>query len=159
MSNSFLTFFFKNALFPSLAFIFVISFYISARQLEPISFRYPKGVITILVVLFIWTIFSEGKKWSESNKESGEGETTFLMSKVKEFKKPLLMMVTLLVYILFFDNIGFYVTTGLFLLFMFIILGQRRPMVILLNVIGLLLLCYVLFTVTLNLPLPSGIFI
>jgi putative tricarboxylic transport membrane protein len=159
MRNSFLNFFLNNALFPSLAFIFVISFYISARQLEPISFNYPKGVITILIVLFIWTIFSEGKKWYQRKEEWAEGETTLLLSKVKEFKKPLLMMVTLLVYILLFDIIGFYVSTGLLLLLLFIILGQHRPKIILLNLIGLLLLCYVLFTAILNLPLPSGMFI
>ncbi len=157
MRNSILNFVLKNALFPSLAVIFVISFYISARDLQAISFSYPKGVIALLVVLFVWTLFSEGKKWSQSKEELDEAN--FLANKVKEFKKPLLMMVTFLVYILFFDDIGFFVTTGLFLLFMFIILGQRRPMIILLNIIGLLLLCYVLFTVTLSLPLPSGLFI
>lgn len=159
LKNSFLAFYLKNALFPSLAFIFVISFYISAKNLKPISFNYPKGVIAILIVLFIWTIFSEGRMWSNQTKEISEGKENFLLSKIIEFKKPLLMMAAFLVYILLFDKIGFYLTTGAFLLFMFIALGQRRPIVIILNLIGLLLLCYVLFTLTLKLPLPSGLFI
>ncbi|MFZ3578685.1 hypothetical protein, partial [Virgibacillus sp. DJP39] len=60
----------KNALFPFLCLVFVIAFQQSAKELEPIAYNYPKGIMAILIVLLVWTIFAEVKNWKALNKVS-----------------------------------------------------------------------------------------
>ncbi|MFZ3579374.1 tripartite tricarboxylate transporter TctB family protein, partial [Virgibacillus sp. DJP39] len=76
---------------------------------------------------------------------------------VREWKKPLFSGITLLIYILCIDKLGFYVSTFFFLAVLFYLLGLRRPILFIANLVLLLSFSYMLFEVLLKLPLPTGI--
>ena len=159
MRDSLLNYSLKNALFPFLCVIFTIAYYVSAHELKPVIINYPLGIMVVLAVLFIWTVYDEGRSWAQTKEEKVSGTATFIISLLQEWKKPLLMLVVLIGYILLIEPVGFYVSTAVFLLVQFVVLGLYRPITIILNLVVLLIVCYMLFQVWLNLSLPSGVLI
>jgi hypothetical protein len=147
----------KRLLFPVLCIVFIYAFYTTINEMNPIASNYPKGIIIVLAVLLFWTLIVEIISFK---KETGDKSKTpkSLVALIKEWKKPLLTLLILLIYANLISKLGFYVSSFFFLLILFITLGLRKVKVILFNLVLLLLLSYTLFDFFLQLNLPKGIF-
>ena len=159
MRGNLLLYILRNALFPLTVLIFMIGFYFSSKDLEPIASNYPKGIMVFLLLLLLWTAWEEGKGWMRSRVDTKESSKQWFFRLMNEWKKPLGLLIVLLVYILLLDEIGFYTTTAVFLPVLFLFLGVRSPLVIILNSVFFLLISYLVFTMALRIPLPQGVFI
>lgn len=134
--------------------LFIAGFYFSAKDMSSISKSYPMGVILIVAVALLWLGTTEVMKLIK-NKEEFSGDQK-ISEVLKEWRKPIYMVVILLGYILIISYIGFYVSTILFLSILFFLLGYRRPTFILI-VLAIVGSSYLLFDIWLRVPLPSGI--
>ena len=65
-------------------------------------------------------------------------------------------MVILVVMALVYEPLGFVTTSFLFLAGYGILLGERRPLVLILSALGIMLLLYIGFSVFLGVMLPRG---
>lgn len=155
MQEPIFKFLIKNALFPFICLIFMFGFYQSAKDLDPIAFNYPKGIMVVLIALFVWTTVAEIKNWRGS--EKGVVDKKHHLQFMKEWKKPLLSSITFFIYILLISRLGFYVSTFLFLAALFYLLGLRQPITFIINLFLILGISYMLFDVLLKLPLPTGV--
>ena len=72
------------------------------------------------------------------------------------WKKPLLILVILVAYGVFFNSLGFPLSTFLLMVLLVGIFGRRRLSVALIVSILTVVLSYTLFVVALRLPLPMG---
>ncbi|WP_346298617.1 tripartite tricarboxylate transporter TctB family protein [Halomonas sp. BM-2019] len=64
-----------------------------------------------------------------------------------------------LVYYVALPTVGFYTTSALFILLLALVLGERRPLVVLGITLGFITLLYGLFAVVLKRPLPVEFFL
>lgn len=64
-----------------------------------------------------------------------------------------------LVYYVALPSVGFYTTSALFILLLALVLGERRPLVVLGITLGFITLLYGLFAVVLKRPLPVEFFL
>ncbi len=64
-----------------------------------------------------------------------------------------------LVYYVALPTVGFYTTSALFILLLALVLGERRPLVVLGITVGFIILLYGLFAVVLKRPLPVEFFL
>lgn len=71
--------------------------------------------------------------------------------------KPLVVLALTVLYVIAIFRIGYYVSTFAFLILTPILVGIRRPVIVLGNSVACLVFIYALFQVLLNIPLPSGI--
>ena len=64
-----------------------------------------------------------------------------------------------LIYYLALPSVGFYTTSALFIILLAVVLGERRPLVVLGITLGFITLLYGLFAVVLKRPLPVEFFL
>ncbi|RFU71208.1 hypothetical protein D0469_02490 [Peribacillus saganii] len=150
----------KKLLFPVIGIVFTSAFFVNIRNMDSGASSYPKGIIAVLSLLFIWTLSAEIKNLLASKKESGS-ETNSLVSikqLIIEWKKPLLTLLILFIYAKLISIIGFYVSTIFFLLAIFSTLGIKDLKTLLFNLLLLIALSYTLFDYILQIQLPKGIF-
>lgn len=104
------------------------------------------GVFTALgVMLVVQSVINR-------NKAIAGGEV-----EAKTFKSPAVTLVLIAAYAFLMDKIGFFVTSGVFMVVMMLFLGYRRILNMAITVIGMLGFIYILFVYQLNVALPSGL--
>jgi len=77
--------------------------------------------------------------------------------KKEVFRKVFLMIAVSTVYLLIMSSIGFYLTTLAYLPVMIWLLGVRKPRVIVLSTVFVLIFIYLVFSAFLRVPIPEGI--
>ncbi|MBD3265467.1 tripartite tricarboxylate transporter substrate binding protein [bacterium] len=87
-------------------------------------------------------------------KQGGEGKAEEEKETPADATKPLLVFVGLLVYAGLIFTIGYILSTILYLCFMFVYLGERRPARVGLFSVGIVVIIYIIFRTILDVPLP-----
>lgn len=157
MKAGFLKFLLFKMSFPILCIIFVFSYYNSSKHMKPIANNYPKGIIFVLVILFLIFIYREGKAWLQNNEFSEEKKIN-IKQWWTEWHKTVFSVIILLGYIFLIPKLGFYLATTLFLITLFVVLGFRRPIKLILLTLVLIMSSYMIFKMLFKLPLPTGLF-
>lgn len=143
---------------PVLSLFFALAYLISTFSLPGIAANYPRGLIVIIVFLSIWLIISELKTTSKKGSQD-QLETTTL----KEFKRPIIVQLVLLLYFVTIPYIGFYVNSFIWMVVTSMIIDKKmRWSRIGYNIVicMVFIVCaYVVFKVIFFIPTPEGIWV
>jgi hypothetical protein len=117
--------------------------------------QWPQALLALLAIAIAYNIYNYFKKHKKAEVAAAfadffPGVLRFLKSKL--FLGMLIMTVMALLY----EPLGFVMTSFLFLVSYGILLGERRPLVLLLTGLGIMLLLYIGFSVFLGVMLPRG---
>ena len=117
--------------------------------------QWPQALLALLMIAIAYNIFKYFKTYKKEDistafKDFFPGVLRFLQSKL--FIGMIMLMVMALVY----EPLGFVMTSFLFLAGYGILLGERRPVMLLLSSLGIMLLLYIGFSVFLGVMLPRG---
>lgn len=148
----------KDIIVSVLIFAVSVLFYINTKDLVPPADIFPKVVILVFSILgfflLIKAVFMK-KAYEEGDKQDLEEE-----EKVNE-KRKWISIAGIVLYIVLMPIVGFYLTSGLFLLLLSMFLigekpnlkGSVIPVVVSASVMCIL---YLTFSVFLRVPVPSG---
>jgi hypothetical protein len=117
--------------------------------------QWPQVLLVLLMIAVGYNIFKFFKTHKKEDITAAfadflPGVLRFLKSKL--FKGMLIVIVMALLY----EPLGFVMTSALFLVTYGILLGERRPLVLILSSLGIMLLLYIGFSVFLGVLLPRG---
>ena len=117
--------------------------------------QWPQAILILMIVALVWNII---KFFRENDKaEIAASFRSFLPDTVKFFKSKLFIgMVLVVVMALMYEPVGFIATSLLFLISYGILLGERRPLVLILSSVVITFILYVGFSVFLGVLLPRG---
>jgi putative tricarboxylic transport membrane protein len=104
------------------------------------------------LILAFPTIFDRLRKGEESKNDKGLNKWDW-----KKFLNPLLAVISLLVYIVLLEPLGFLLTTFLFLLLLFKLSEPKRWLAPLIFSVTAAILSYLLFSVWLQCQFPRGL--
>ncbi len=146
----------------SVIFWLVIGVYvaISAYRLGLGSFRQPgpgfifflaSSLLIILSTAEVLTIFA-----GKSKREKDEGEKPIWLG--LRWRKVLLVLLGLSIYVYIFNFLGFLVSTFLLMIFLFKAVEPTRWWISILGSLITILITYGVFTLWLNVPFPQGVF-
>lgn len=142
-------------LVPVIAVVYSVSFYLSVADLDGESANYPRLAIWFLLPLLLFEIAAEVVNWYRAG--GSETPDRQLIRQVWfTWRKSIYTIVLLAAFILLIPQIGFYLAAVPFLFLLPLALGIRRPVVLLVVMVSLLVASYVLFSVVLAVPLPSS---
>jgi putative tricarboxylic transport membrane protein len=143
-------------------FVLGISICIGSVRLKLGSFSTPgPGFLPFLsgaslgifgLILAFPTIFDRLRKGEESKNDKGLNKWDW-----KKFLNPLLAVISLLVYIVLLEPLGFLLTTFLFLLLLFKLSEPKRWLAPLIFSVTAAILSYLLFSVWLQCQFPRGL--
>lgn len=111
---------------------------------------WPRVILGLMIILFAYSIFTMVTKKNGKLPVSGEGFKTFLKSKL------VLGMVICAITAFILPYLGFIPTSFLFLIAYGVLLGERRPVPLLLTGVVATLIIYVIFQGPLGIFLPRG---
>lgn len=111
---------------------------------------FPKFVLVCMMLLAA-VLFSSSFFGKRAEAEQRLRDT------IRPFAKPLIIFLLCVVYSSLVAIIGYFIATGLFAVGMMFYLGVRRPSLIICSILALLTLVYLLFIVTLDVPIPRGL--
>ncbi|MDR2247613.1 MAG: tripartite tricarboxylate transporter TctB family protein [Treponema sp.] len=117
--------------------------------------QWPQALLVLLMIAIAYNIvkFFKAHKKEEIAAAFGDffpGLSRFLKSRL--FKGMVIVVVMALLY----EPLGFVMTSALFLVSYSILLGERRPLMLALSSVGIMLLLYIGFSVFLGVLLPRG---
>ncbi|MDR3123222.1 MAG: tripartite tricarboxylate transporter TctB family protein [Treponema sp.] len=117
--------------------------------------QWPQALLLLLMIAIAYNIYKYFKK---HKKEEIQAAFAGFFPGIIGFGKSKLFfgMVIILVMALLYEPLGFLVTSFLFLSAYGLLLGERRPLVLLVSSIIIMLLLYVGFSVFLGVLLPRG---
>ena len=148
----------KRLSVPVLGLVFALAYFISTFSLPGIAANYPRGLIIIIVFLSLWLVVSELRKTS-GKRIRVESEVISL----REFKRPVLGQLLLLLYIVAVPYIGFYVCSFVWMIGTAAVIDQEmrwRKLGYDVIICALFILCaYLVFKVIFFVPTPEGIWI
>ena len=135
--------------------IFSVCFFVNASPLPTISGAYPKILAILVALISLWIMISNIRS---SKQLSVENKFTF-----KEYRRPILVFLVLLVYVVILSVIGFYVSSFLFL-FVEMVLIEKDVNNRISNVLNGFLVCipvisvaYLTFEILLKIYMPRGL--
>ena len=129
---------------------------IEIRNLPIGSLQTPQAGFFPLIVTILLGILSLAFL-GQTIREKSKGEELFL-SRLGEWKKVALTVVILLAFIVFFEYLGFLISTFLLIVFLSIAVGGRKwPGAVGFSILTAFV-CYLLFNSLLKASLPGGIF-
>lgn len=133
-----------------LIFIGGIYLYTKTRDFPAGADSFPKFLIVVTIILSGIMLLQGFFRDKE-----GKGEDT---NRVDFIKQPFIIYGFIIVYLLLIINLGFFVSTLLFLPAVMYYFNFRRFKVLMIPTLVMLLLVYFLFVRELHVPLPQGIF-
>lgn len=142
---------------PVLVLAYAVAFLVSISDLGPKAATYPRIVIVLMAPLTVWVSLAELWKWRRSEASSGETTRGRLVKLSRDWRRPVLAMVTLAALVLAVPRVGFFVSAGVYLLVTMLLLGVRNVLLLVALTAGGLLFSYLFFFKLLGLLLPSGI--
>jgi hypothetical protein len=117
--------------------------------------QWPQLLLILLMIAIAYNIFSYFKKHKKD--EISAAFADFFPGVARFVKSKLFIgMCILMAMALLYEPLGFVATSFLFLVSYGILLGERRPVVLLLSGLGIMLLLYIGFSVFLGVLLPRG---
>ena len=116
--------------------------------------QWPQAILIVLILALAWNIFKLLKnnkgRIGESFRQLGTGAAGFFRSKL------FLGMLIVLVMSFLYEPLGFMTTCLLFLISYGILLGERRPLMLIGSAVLITVILYVGFAVFLGVLLPRG---
>jgi hypothetical protein len=117
--------------------------------------QWPQALLALLMIAIAYNVYKYFKK--NKKEEIAAAFKDFFPGVLRFFKSKLCLgMVILVVMALVYEPLGFVLTSFLFLAGYGVLLGERRPVVLLLSSLGIMLLLYIGFSVFLGVMLPRG---
>jgi hypothetical protein len=117
--------------------------------------QWPQALLVLLMIAIAYNIYKYFKK---NKKEDIAAAFTGFFSGVVRFGKSKLFfgMIIMVVMALLYEPLGFLVTSLLFLIGYGVLLGERRPLVLIVSSLVIMLILYIGFSVFLGVLLPRG---
>lgn len=143
-----------------LAFSVFCFFYVGATM--PVSAvdelgaeQWPQGLLVILMIALCWNIFKYFK--NNPRQEIAAAFGSLGTQTINFFRGKLFFgMVMVMTMALMYEPIGFMVTSVVFLVAYGILLGERRPLILIGSALVITLILYIGFAVLLGVMLPRG---
>lgn len=144
-------------LVPTAIAAFAISFYLSVADLSAEASTYPRLTIAFLVIVVLIEGILQLARWVRSDvPDTDEGQ---LMAQVWDrWRRSVYTIALLGLFIYAIRVLGFYAAVVPFLVILLVVLGVRRPIVIVIFTVAMLGTSYGLFELVLRVPLPEGLF-
>ena len=134
----------------SLIFLALLFYFLSLSDLPQLERKLFPIIILVCAILFIFIDLI----YIFKNRNNSVSASQFI--KKDTLLKIFYMSIAIIVYLALLDNIGFFITSFLFMVFLFIMLGvKEKPKMILISVATLLSI-YFIFILGLGLKFPSG---
>ena len=146
---------------PVALLVYALLYYLNIRELPVEAGLLPQIMLAIVAALLLWDLTDETLQWRRSDHRSWRDGVRYVASRFRQRGlRPAGIMALTGVWIFWaMTTLGFYVATTLYLLFALVILGERRGWLVVALTAGGIAATFVLFTVALNLRLPSGMFV
>jgi hypothetical protein len=117
--------------------------------------QWPQLLLVLLMIAIAYNIFKFFK--THKPKEIASAFRDFLPGILRFVKSRLFRgMAIVVIMALLYEPLGFVMTCALFLAAYGILLGERRPLVLIISSVGIMLLLYIGFSVFLGVMLPRG---
>jgi hypothetical protein len=117
--------------------------------------QWPQILLFLLMIAIAYNIFKYFK--NHKKEEIGAAFADFFPGVIRFVKSKLFFgMVIMMIMALLYEPLGFLVTSFLFLVGYGFLLGERRPLVLILASLAIMILLYVGFSVFLGVMLPRG---
>lgn len=143
---------FNHLLFPLFCILFLVCYYLSARDLPYLSIAYPGIIAILLIAIIVWDVIAVVKKFSTVQHEEKQKNVE------KNSIRGVVVYLATIIYVILLTYLGFVIATLLYLPFIIYYLGDRGIKNILSFVLIVFVVLYGLFVIVLNLNLPTGIF-
>jgi hypothetical protein len=117
--------------------------------------QWPQALLALLMIAVAWNIFQFFKKHKKEDIKAAfldffPGVLRFLKSKL------FIGMLILAAMALLYEPLGFMATSLLFLIGYGVLLGERRPLILVLSALAIMVILYIGFAVFLGVMLPRG---
>jgi len=132
--------------------IIVIFLYISSLSNTNEAMLLPRLLLILIMVLSILLLISGGEKAKQKNIQNEKTPEKILLPRL------ILTIVVTIVYILFLKILGFYLSTFVYLLFIFISTGFKQKWLAVSIALGFMSFLYLIFSFWLKVPFPQSIF-
>lgn len=117
--------------------------------------QWPQAILILMILALLWNIYKFFK--TNEKKEIADSFRAFFPDTLKFFKSKLFIgMVLVVIMALAYEPVGFIATCLAFLISYGILLGERRPLVLILSAVVITFILYVGFSVFLGVLLPRG---
>lgn len=117
--------------------------------------QWPQALLLLLMLALCWNIYKYFKR--NSREEITGAFQSFFPDVLRFFKSKLFVgMAIVVVMALMYEPVGFMSTSVLFMISYGLLLGERRPWVLILSAIVITLILYIGFAVFLGVMLPRG---
>lgn len=117
--------------------------------------QWPQAILALMILALLWNIYKFFK--THDKKEIAASFRSFLPDVLAFFKSKLFIgMVLVVVMAVAYEPVGFIATCLVFLISYGILLGERRPLVLILSALIITFILYVGFSVFLGVLLPRG---
>lgn len=152
----------KKDLYSALTLLIVCGLtYWEASSYPAESSYFPRIIIGLLAILSVFllgkALLQGREKKTEEPADAPKPAGGLPLWKNRIFVRVLLMICVALIYLVVMSSVGFYLITLFYLPLMMGILGVRRLKIIALSTFSVLFFIYLVFTVFLKVPLPTGI--
>jgi len=132
--------------------IIVIFLYVSSLSGTNEAMLLPRLLLISIMVLSILLLISGGEKVKQKNSQNKKTPEKILLPQL------ILTIVVTIIYILFLKILGFYLSTFVYLLFIFISTGFKQKWLAVSVTLGFIGFLYLIFSFWLKVPFPQGIF-
>lgn len=141
--------------------VYALLYYLNIRELPLEASLLPQIMLVIVTGLLVWDLVSETLQWRRSEHRSWRDGVRYASSRFRQRGlRPAGIMALTAIWIFWaMTTLGFYVATTLYLLLALVILGERRGWLTVVLAAGGIAATFVLFTLALNLRLPTGMFV
>lgn len=146
-----------SLLFPLIVTLFSASFLMQSSKIffRP-SMLLVRIVVITMVVFFLAVLREEIHITTKKIDSQKVIPKNFKLS--VEIKKIWFFIISMVIYIIMIDKIGFYFATFIFTLVMMIVLGVKGKKILVILPVSLVFIIYLMFAKWLMVPLPLGIF-
>ena len=132
--------------------IIVIFLYVSSLSGTNEAMLLPRLLLILIMVLSILLLISGGEKVKQKNSQNKKTPEKILLPRL------ILTIVVTIIHILFLKILGFYLSTFVYLLFIFISTGFKQKWSAVSVTLGFIGLLYLIFSFWLKVPFPQNIF-
>jgi hypothetical protein len=117
--------------------------------------QWPQALLVLLMIAIAWNIFAYFRK--HKKEEISAAFVDFVPGIIRFLKSKLFIgMVILVIMALVYEPLGFVATCVLFLIGYEVLLGERRPVVVIVSACVIMVILYIGFSVFLGVMLPRG---
>jgi hypothetical protein len=143
---------------PVLVIIFCIGFLNSIAGMSGEAANYPRIMIVVLLLMTAANIVAEFREWSKDRAAGTLVPLPGLRDVWSRWHRALLSILLLVLYLYAIPRLGFYPATVGFLLLLLPAVGMRKPLHLVMFIVGMMAGSYLLFSEVLQVLLPRGPF-